>query len=131
MNLIRTHHHARIGLRLLLALLLAAPPLWSFALASPATPAGSAVQTQMPCIDGGSDLVHGGQAVPEHDCPHCSGDAPASQCHCAQAPPSALGESRHVTSPRGIDGAPQYHLANDALPDSPDESLYRPPIFHG
>ena len=117
------------ALCLLLALLLALSPLMSAAQA-PATADNTAdaamSSAQMPCHSesGLSDV-----STMHADCPHCAGDAPATQCQCCdQAAPAGLLTpviDAQVTSTGDGDRPAMF---SDALPSSPGERLFRPPI---
>ncbi len=118
------------ALCLLLALLLALSPLISAAAQAPAAAdnaAGAAEHSaQMPCHNHTGSID---AAVMDADCPHCAGDAPATQCECCdQAAPAGLltfSVNGAVISTRDRD---RPAILSDALPRSPGERLYRPPI---
>ena len=128
-SLTRPHQHP--ALCLLLALLLALSPLMSAAQAPAAADntAGAAVSsTQMPCH---SDSISGSSDIPtmHADCPHCAGDAPANQCQCCdQAAPAGLLTPTIDGQATSTGDADRAAMLSDALPRSPGERLYRPPI---
>lgn len=127
-NLCRDNH----GLRLLLAVLLAISPLLTMAQGGgPAPVEGIEAAVPVPCHPGPGS----GQAIPEaalspaDNCPHCKGDAPASQCHCCgYAAPAGLSALFDTPTAVPDSGPPRRAPAPDALPESPRDGLFRPPI---
>ncbi len=115
--------------RLLLALLLAFAPLLSIAQSMP--PLSAAGETSgadaMPCHTqaGAADDA----STTQTPCPHCSGDAPLSQCQCCDyAVPAGLAATS-VSAYSAPKGAESYDARlPEHLPASPGERLYRPPI---
>lgn len=81
---------------------------------------------QMPCHP---DIGTTTPAAPQADCPHCSGDAPLGQCQCCdQAAPAGVPQLPTDTEQR-LNRGDRYHASlPDALPRSPGDRLYRPPI---
>jgi hypothetical protein len=118
---------------LLLALLVLLTPLLSIAapLSAATQPVESAIRaSQPPCHSPtGAQLDPVGAIRVDADCPHCSGDAPASQCHCwGDTLPTGLA-SGMLCRPAVIATAEvMTRIVTDALPDCPPENLFRPPI---
>lgn len=78
----------------------------------------------MPCHD-----MHTDDMQATADCPHCSGDAPMSQCECCEnvAPAGVvLPLVGNVHTPTDSD----HYVVHgaDALPPADPGRLYRPPI---
>jgi hypothetical protein len=131
----RTNDAAVQRLSTLLALLLFLGPL--LAIAAPATSAPPTLEgvaqssPQRPCHSMAGAGQNPLEAVAiDTQCPHCSGDAPASQCHCwgnllpAGLAATSVGRPAVTAAPGG-----PLRIAADALPDSPPENLFRPPIL--
>jgi hypothetical protein len=113
--------------RLLLALVLAIVPLLATSDGMPVSADDDAAQTSqdMPC--------HPAQAerAQQDACPHCSGDAAASQCHCCgHGAPTGLGFQAGILPDNHPGDAPPRMVAGVPLPESSGDRLYRPPIFH-
>lgn len=134
-----TGRGAHRTLRLLLAFVLAVFPLLSLAQTTPdAAHAGEAglPMSAMPChgatigqpVDAAADRAAAGQDQPP-GCPHCAGDAAASACLCAGLA-GPVGPATTAYTPMRHDAGQTAPLAmvSDALPDSPGERLFRPPI---
>ena len=118
--------------RLLLAMLLALGPVLTFAAGMPLTisadqdPAAHAEQP-MPCHGGTGQKT---EAAAQSDCPHCSGGDRLSPCHCCEyAAPAGLISIDLNPPPTPVDGIRSNLHANEPLPDSPGDRLYRPPII--
>ena len=120
--------------RLLLSLLLLIAPLLANAAGIPMMNSGAdattPVSNQMPCHSGDAQPTQSPAAAQAHGCPHCTGDAPATQCHCfGHATPAGLGFQAAIHPSRHADGAVPRGVVTDPLPDSPGDRLYRPPII--
>lgn len=119
---------------LLLALLLAIAPLLAVAGGARTSATNNdapGTLTQMPCHADAAQLSQTPDLAQQEACPHCTADAPASQCHCCgYAAPAGLtglaGASLKVTA----NEMPARLAATKALPKSSGDRLYRPPIFH-
>ena len=120
-------------LSVLLALLVFFAPLLS--IAAPLTAASQLVESATQASQTPCHSMAGAQHDPvrairvDADCPHCSGDAPASQCHCwGNTLPTGLA-SQILCRPAVIATAEvTARIVTDALPDCPPENLFRPPI---
>jgi hypothetical protein len=126
-------NRSRVSARLLLALLLVLAPLLANAAGIPMMISGpdaaTPVSAQMPCHSGDQQPLQAAASVQQDACPHCTGDGPASQCHCCgQATPAGLSFLPGIHPDRHADGAPLRLAVTDPLPDSPGDRLYRPPI---
>ncbi len=120
-------------LSVLLALLLFFGPLLSIAapLAAAFQPEENAAQTsQLPCHSPAAAQHEPVGAIRvDADCGHCSGDAPASQCHCWGNTLPTGPASKPLCRPSVIATAEVVVLVvTDALPESLPENLFRPPI---
>ena len=126
--------HQSVALRLLLALLLALVPLPT--IAGNVSPAANAADDmaastghndhQMPChADNGTAV----DPVRDLGCPHCTGDAPLSQCECCTlaAPPGLISLDSDPTQPP-FNGVTTRLPRSSPLPESPGDRLFRPPI---
>lgn len=118
-----------ISLRLMLALLLALSPLWSFAGMPTAAADDKVAAGGMPCHAGAG---HHGDALKsgsDSACPHCDGGGAAVQCQCAHftvpagAPPAVV-TTDIATFLTAVSSEP----VTEPIPDSPRNRLYRPPI---
>lgn len=90
------------------------------------TDTGLAAHSEMPCH---ADIGTTTPATPHADCPHCNGDAPPIQCQCCdQAAPTGALQRPTDTDRRPSRDARYRATLPDALPRSPDDRLYRPPI---
>lgn len=130
-SLFRSHRTVR--LRLVLALLLAwLPPLSTAQVATFTVPGGSAEPAVvMPCHAQQAPDTQMTDSEQVRECPHCSGDTAVTPCGC-NGPLGAAGladQGLNPVAPFGIRVLPAG-LAQAALPESPPESLYRPPIIH-
>jgi len=122
------------GLRLLLALLLTLSPLLSAVQpsANTATTGTATAATDLPCH---AAQVQGTQVESPDEtqgCPHCGSDAAYSPCGCCVplSPVTPASLAAHAFAPSGgrLLGIVTHH---EALPESPAEILYRPPIARG
>jgi len=120
----------RMAGRLLLALVLAIVPLLatSDGMPRPVSAADDAAQTSrqdMPCHPAAAERAQ------QDACPHCTGDAAASKCHCCgYAAPAGLGFQAGILPDNHPGDAPPCMVASVPLPESSGDRLYRPPIFH-
>ncbi len=129
MTLGRFHRSRRPGLRLALALLLVLLPLLTHALPQLVHTDDIGAAPMMPCHGTPGDLVQTPAPEIENGCPHCCGEAPASQCHCCGfTAPAGLPELAFASPLTLGDGKAIATIADDPLPDSPDDPFYRPPI---
>lgn len=121
--------------RLLLSLLLVIAPLFANAagmtMTDSGTGTGTPVSAQMPCHSDDIQPMQASAAAGQVPCPHCSGDGPASQCHCCgYAAPAGLGSQTGI-HPVRHPKAPRLRVSvTKPLPDSPGDRLFRPPIVH-
>lgn len=86
--------------------------------------------TQMPCHPSVQPMqaLETGQ---QDACPHCTGDAPASQCHCCgYAAPAGLSVHTGISPDHHPGGAPLRLATADPLSETQGDRLYRPPIAH-
>jgi hypothetical protein len=120
--------------RLLLSLLLLLAPVLTAAAGVPMMVAANAGATtapaQMPCHPNAQPMqtVETGQ---QDACPHCTGDAPASQCHCCgYAAPAGLSVPTGISPDQHPGGAAPRLATTDPLPKTQGDRLYRPPIAH-
>lgn len=122
------------GLRVLLALLLTLSPLLSVAQPSAiTTTTGSATAaTDLPCHATQAQGTQVDGPDEPRGCPHCSSDAAYSLCGCCVplSPVTPASLVAHAFAPSGsrLLGIVTHH---EALPESPAETLYRPPIVRG
>ena len=127
-------NRSRAAARLLLSLLLMIAPLLAAAGVAPVTLAAgdggnSPASAPMPCHTLEAQTTRSAETAQQDACPHCTGDAPASQCHCCgYAAPAGLGFHTDMLSDTRADGLPLRLAATHPLPDSPGDCLYRPPI---
>jgi len=129
----RTKNSAVQRLSILLALLLFFGPLLSIAapLTAAYPPAEDAAQSFQPlCHSMAAAEQIPLESVPvDTKCPHCSGDGPASQCHCwGYSLPAGLA-SKSICGPAMAAPGVLLRIAADAVPDSPPENRFRPPIL--
>jgi len=118
-------------LSLLLAVLLAMSPLLTMAQGGgPAPVEGVGVTAQMPCHQDTAQTTPDTEPSRADTCPHCTGDSPASQCHCCGCPtPVGLGTLATPPVAGGPAAAQRLPHGDNALPESPRDGLFRPPIF--
>jgi len=128
-------HRSQAAARLLLSLLLVIVPLLANAagktMMNSGADAATPVSAQMPCHSDDTQPMQAPAATQANACPHCTGDGPASQCHCCgHAAPAGLSFQTAVHPDRDRNGPPLRMAVTDPLPDSPGDRLYRPPIVH-
>lgn len=91
----------------------------------------STAPAQMPCHPSEVQPMQAGEIGQQDSCPHCTGDAPASQCHCCgYAAPAGLSVSTGISPDHHPGGAPLRPATADPLPETQGDRLYRPPIAH-
>lgn len=117
-------------LSVLLTLLLVLTPVLSLGspIASAGLPAAGQAGEQMPCHGGQGTADAAGHGGIHADCPHCAGDAPAAQCHCAgHGVPAGLGALPLVFGLPTTLMTARAAAPSEFLPDTPPVPLYRPP----
>lgn len=126
----------RAAYRLLLSLLLALAPFSASAAGMPMltvdADASASTTQQMPCHpERTAQSVQSAENMQQDACPHCTGDGPASQCHCCgYAAPAGLGLQADALADSHPGDPPLRMGVTDPLPDSPGYRPFRPPIFH-
>lgn len=115
-------------LRLWLALLLVLSPLLSIAQQGPlAGKAGRAAAVAMPCHALQAMATQGEDPQGTQNCPDCDAAAPAPGACCSPSPVGLADLAAVGIAPGGA-RLPSAAAHQEALPESPAETLYRPPI---
>lgn len=126
----RTFRRSNGVVRLTLLLLLILNPLLAVIPTTAAAATGPVGQSAggMPCHAAAAGSVDVPMPERQAQCPHCSGLAPPSSCHCCgqTAPPGLLTAPLAVRLGAGT-LSPRPCTRVDALPMPHREALYRPP----